>query len=159
MPESWEEGGQEVASQTVTFGKPGDFIKGTYTGSKPVQTSLGQTVLYELKGIVGSFHNVDNKKNPVEPAVEVVAGAFYNVWRGKEGSNIEGLFKKSRLGDIVSLQFKEEKESKTKGYAPFKIMKGMQYGHDATYAGEESGAQSTLLEGSEEVADDGLPFK
>ena len=159
MPESWEDGGQEVVSQTVTFGKPGDFIKGTYTGSKPVKTDLGPTILYEIKGDVGSYHNVDGKKNPVEPAVTVAKGAFYNVWRGKEGSIIDGLFKKAKLGEIVAIQFKEEKESKTKGYAPFKVMKIMQFGKDPEYMGESTEAVGQVFEGAEQVDEDGLPFK
>jgi len=146
--ESWEVGGTEVTSQAVTFGKAGDFIKGTYVGSKNVETDLGPTILYEIKGDVGSFHNVDGKKNPVEPAVKVEKGVFYNVWRGKEGSVISDLFKKSKLGDIVAIQFKEEKESKTKGYAPFKVYKVMQFGPDAEYMGENSNG---LLAGAEEV--------
>ncbi len=147
--ESWETGGVEVTSQAVTFGKPGNFIKGTYVGSKPVDTDLGPTILYELKGITGSFNNVDGKKNPVEPAISVEKGVFYNVWRGKEGSVIADLFKKSKLGDIVAIQFKEEKESKTKGYAPFKVYKVMQFGKDPEYMGESS--DGGLLAGAEEV--------
>ena len=149
--ESWEEGGTEVASQAVTFGKPGDFIKGTYTGFKEVKTDLGPTILYELKGDVGSYHNVDGKKNPVEPAVNVVKGVFYNVWRGKEGSVIADLFKKCKLGEIVAIQFKEEKESKTKGYAPFKVYKVMQFGKDPEYMGESAEAVGQVFEGAEEV--------
>lgn len=149
--EKWEEGGTEVASQAVTFGKPGDFIKGTYTGSKPVKTDLGMTVLYELKGEVGSYHNVDGKKNPIEPAVTVVKGAFYNVWRGRENGTIDSLFKKAKLGDIVAIQFKEEQPSKTKGYAPFKVFKTMQFGKDPEYMGEDSGAVGQVFEGAEEV--------
>ena len=153
--ESWEVGGVEVQSQAITFGKTGDFIKGTYTGSKDVKTDLGPTVLYEIKGDVGSYHNVDGKKNPVEPAVAIVKGEFYNVWRGKEGSIIADLFKKSKLGDIIAIQFKEEKESKTKGYAPFKVYKVMQFGTDLEYAGESS----DLLAGAVEVPVEDIPFK
>lgn len=146
--ESWEAGGTEVTSQAVTFGKPLDFIKGTYTGSKDVKTDLGPTKLYELKGIVGNYHTVDGKKNPVEPAVAVTAGEFYNVWRGRENGAIDGLFRKSKLGDIIAIQFVEEQPAKTKGYAPFKVFKTMQFGKDPSYAGEDS---SGLLAGAEEV--------
>ena len=149
--ESWETGGTEVASQAVTFGKPLDYVKGTFTGSKPVKTDLGMTVLYELKGDVGSFHTVDSKKNPVEPPVTVVKGVFYNVWRGREGSVIDELFKKSKLGDIVAIQFKEEKESKTKGYAPFKVFKVLQFGKDPEYMGDAAGAVGETFQGAEEV--------
>lgn len=146
--ESWEKGGTEVTSQAITFGKPLDFIKGTFTGSKDVKTDLGPTKLYELKGIVGSYHTVDAKKNPVEPAVAVKTGEFYDVWRGREGGAIDKLFSRSNLGDIISIQFKEEQPSKNKGYAPFKVFKTIQFGADPEYAGESS---SGLLAGAEEV--------
>lgn len=146
--ESWEKGGVEVTSQAVTFGKPGDFIKGTYTGVKDVKTDLGPTKLYELKGLVGMYHTVDGKKNPVEPAVKISEGQFYDVWRGREGGAIDKLFSRSKLGDIVSIQFKEEQPSKNKGYAPFKVFKTVQYGADPNYAGESSDGIEQAVEES-----------
>lgn len=146
--ESWESGGTEVASQAVTFGKPGDFIKGTYTGKKMVKANDKETPLYELKVSVGSYHTVDGKKNPVEPAVAVVEGSYINVWGRKDA--IDSLFAKSKLGDIVAVQLKEEVESKVKGYAPFKVYKTMQFGKDPNYAGEDSTVQATFP-GAEEV--------
>lgn len=134
-------GGKEVSTQAVSFGKVGDYIKGTYTGKKTVKTMNGERTLYELKGAVGMFHAVDGKKNPVEPVIEVVPGAYYQVWGGKD--EIDGLFAKSRLGDIVAVKFDSEQESKTKGHAPFKKMKTLQFGPDKDYMGEESGVVDT----------------
>ena len=157
MAEDWEKGGTEVTSQAITFGKPGDFIKGVFTGSKHVDTGLGPTVLFELKGIAGKYHTVDGKKNPVEPAVDIKAGEFYNVWRGKEGGQIDMLFKKSKLGDIIAIQFKEEIASKTKGYAPFKVFKTLQFGPDPDFMGESAGAvQAVFPEATEQV--EGVKF-
>ena len=137
--EEWEKGGTEVASQAVTFGKVGDFIKGTYTGKKLVHANDKDTLLYELKGKVGFYHTVDGKKNPIEPAMDIVEGSYYNVWGGKDV--IDSLFAKSKLGDIVAVQFTEEVESKTKGHAPFKKYKTIQFGRDAEYMGEDSNSQ------------------
>lgn len=154
MAEDWESGGKEVASQTVTFGKVGDFIKGTYCGVKIINTTNGDTPLYEIKAIVGNYHTVDDKKNPVDPAVLVEEGAYYNIWgslKPTSGANaITSLFEKSKLGDIVAVKLESEPPSKTKGNAPFKKYKTMQFGPDANYMGEDS-SSSTLLDGAEEV--------
>ena len=85
-------GGQEMTTQTVTFGKIGDFIKGTYTGKKSVKNPNkdGMVNLYEVKGAIGLLHSVDGKKNPIEPGNAVQPGSFYVVWGGKQA--IDDLF-------------------------------------------------------------------
>lgn len=131
-------GGQEMTTQTVTFGKIGNFIKGTYTGKKTVKNPNkdGVVNLYEVKGMIGHLHNVDGKKNPIEPGYDVQAGSFYVVWGGKQA--VDDLFSRSKLGDIIAIQFKDEQESKTKGNAPFKILKTLTFGADVNWMGEDS---------------------
>lgn len=133
-------GGREVSSSTITFGKVGDFIKGTYVGKKLIQSK--SVYLYELKGMAGVYHTVDGKKNPVEPGVTIEAGAYYQVWGGQSATSgaakIDELFKKSRFGDIVAIRLDEEVESKTKGNAPFKKYRTLEFGVDPEYAGESS---------------------
>ena len=149
--EDWESGGKEVTTQSVSWGKAGDYIKGTYTGKKFVQ-SKGQNI-YEIKASVGSYHEVDAKKNPVEPAIEVQEGAFYQVWGksvGREGA-IDELFKKSKFGDIIAIKFMDETPPKVKGNAPFKVFKTMQFGRDVSYMGETAGAVQDVFPGSEEI--------
>jgi hypothetical protein len=135
-------GGQDQSSQSVTFGKVGDFIKGTYVGKKVVKTSNGEAPLYEVKVQVGRYHAVDGKKNPIEPAVEVQPGAFYSVWgsfKSTAGANaITSMFSRIKLGEVVGIQLQEEIESKTKGNAPFKKFRCLTYGIDPTYMGEDS---------------------
>jgi len=146
--QDWEKGGTEVTSQAVTFGKPGDFIKGTYTGKKIVavkrDNKMIDTPLYEVKASVGNYHEVDSKKNPKEPAVIVVEGSYYNVWGNKDA--IDSLFNKSKFGDIVSVQLVAEHESKTAGNAPWKEFKIRQYGTDPEYGGEDSNAMEAKVE-------------
>lgn len=154
--EDWETGGTEVASQAITFGKPGDFIKGTYTGKKLVKANDKETLLYELKAAVGSYHNVDSKKNPIEPAVTVQAGAYYNVWGGKDA--IDSLFSKSKLGDVVAVKLEAEVESKTKGHAPFKKYKTLQFGPDSSYMGEDSSVAAVSETLGVESVEDGPGF-
>lgn len=140
-------GGVEVTSQSVSFGKVGDFIKGTYTGKKFVDSK--DTYLHEVKGIAGEFHTLDENKAPIAEATKVIAGEYYQVWGGK--SAIDDLFKKSQLGDVIAIQFKESNPSKTKGNNPFKVFKTLQFGRDETYMGESSEATSSLLDGAEIV--------
>lgn|SRR3990167_3827668 len=134
-------GGQEMTTQTVTFGKVGNFIKGTYVGKRAVKNpnNEGMVNIYEVKGILGEFHEVDGKKNPKEPAVGIAEGSFYSIWGGKTA--IDDLFGRVRLGEIVAIQFKEEVESKTKGNAPFKVLRCLTFGKDPSYMGQDSSSQ------------------
>lgn len=136
--ESWETGGKEVTSQAVSFGVPGDFIKGTYTSKKYIESK--DNYLYELKGDVGQYHPLDDTKHPVAEATSVIKGEFYQIWGGKAA--IDDLFKKSKFGDIVAVKFEQETPAKTKGNNPFKVFKTMQFGADPDYMGEDSSVVS-----------------
>lgn len=122
-------GGQEVKPNQVSFGKIGDFIIGYYTGHKEITTDRGVTKLYELKGILGEYHNVEttsdengNKQVKVDAnATKVEAGDYFNVWGGKDA--IDSLFAKSKLGQKVGVRFEEAIPSKKKGNSPFKVFK------------------------------------
>lgn len=149
--EDWEKGGQDVDTQQVGFNVIGDFIKGTYTGKKWVESK--EQFLYELKGIVGTFHVMDDNKKVVEKPVTVAPGAYYNIWgkpKGREG-NVDALFKKSAFGDIVAVQFKEETPATKKGNHPFKIFKTKAFGRDKDYMGEDASAVAEVFPGAEEV--------
>lgn len=135
--EDWEKGGQEVTTKMVGFNKPGDFIKGTYTGKKFVISK--EVNLYELKGILGSYHVNDAMGKLLEAPIMVGASEYYNVWGGKTA--IDDLFNKSKFGDIVAIKFHEELPSKTKGNHPFKVFKTLQFGVDPNYMGETAIAQ------------------
>lgn len=132
--EEWEKGGQEVTTKMVGFNKPGDFIKGTYTGKKFIESK--SVHLYELKGILGSYHVNDEMGKLIEEPNVVGAGEYYNVWGGKTA--IDDLFNKSKFGEIVAIKFHEELPSKTKGNNPFKVFKTLQFGVDPDYMGETS---------------------
>ena len=75
---------------------------------------------YELKADFGSYHKLDDKKNPVEPAIEVVANEFYNIG-GKD--SIEKQMRNIKVGQKIGFKFIEETPSKVKGHAPAKIIK------------------------------------
>ena len=135
-------GGQEMTTQSVTFGKVGDFIKGTYTGKKLIDdpNKKGQKVMiYEVKGMVGGYHAVDKNKLPVEPLIDIMTGSYYIVWGGKQ--SIDDLFSRSRFGDIVGVHLKDTKPSENKSHADIKIYSVRTFGIDDTWAGE--GSQTT----------------
>jgi hypothetical protein len=132
-------GGQEMTTQQVSFGKVGDYIKGTYTAKKLVKTARGDNYIYQLKGQLGEYHEMDENKKPVGDAKDIAVGSYYSVWGGKQA--IDDLFARAKFGDIVAIQFTEEQPSKTKGNSPFKVFRCLHFGKDDTYMGED--AEST----------------
>lgn len=124
--EGWDSAENEVQSSWVKFNVPmKDRILGTLIEKRSVTSSLpgkeGQkTMVYELKADEGSYHVLDESKKVVDEPVEVVAGGFYSVG----GTNvIDRQMKNVLIGQKVGLKFIEESPSKTKGFAPAKIVK------------------------------------
>jgi len=130
-------GGTEVTSQVVPFSVVGDFVRGTYTSKKAVTTQYGPNTVYEIKLAVGLWHNKEKTKKITGEAGEYVA-----IFGGK--NQVDGLFAKSKLGDIVALQLKEEKPTK-KGN-PWKNFLAKTYGADPEYMGEDSSAEGEKVE-------------
>lgn len=122
-------GGQEVAPNQARFNKIGDYIVGYFVGSKDINGKNGPIKLYELKGVQGEFHEADvttdengNKNTAIlEPAVQVVAGDYYNLFGGKD--SIDSLFAKAKINQKVGLKFEKATPSKIKGNSPFKTIK------------------------------------
>lgn len=75
---------------------------------------------YELKADFGSFHKLDEKKNPVDEASIVEEKEFYNIG-GKE--SIEKQMRNVKIGQKIGFKFIEETPSKTRGHFPAKIIK------------------------------------
>lgn len=143
-------GGREIKPNTVAFGKPGNWVKGVYTGKKTIQTANGPSTLYELKGLAGEYNPTENdmddngnKVTKVLPAVTVVEGDYYNVWGGKQ--TIDDGFRKVKYGTIVAVQFTEAKKSKVAGHSAFKIFRFVEYGMDPNYAGDSSEGSEVKL--------------
>lgn len=120
----------EVKSSFVSWGAVGDWIKGTLVDVREIESRLpgkeGTRVkVYELKAKAGSFHNIDDKKNPIDPPIEIEDGTFWTIG-GRPG--IDNSMRNIRLGQIVGFKFKEEIPAKTKGFSATKVIK--------VYAGE-----------------------
>lgn len=149
-------GGKEMLDTPVSFAKIGDWVKGTFTGFKAINTDNGPTKLYEIKGQRGSYHTSETKNDEngnkvvtvIEPAVEVNPGDFLKIWGGK--GKIEDGFKKAKIGQIIAIKFESTTPSKKQGYSPFKNFRFAHFEMDKDYIGETSDDQGT------EVAD--TPF-
>ena len=118
--------GNAVASNWFKTNVPlEDKISGTLIAKKQVKSTLpgkeGELVwVYELKADMGSYHELDDKKKIIETPVTVAAGDFYSIG-GKP--MIDRQMQNIKIGQKVGLKFIEEVPSKTKGFAPQKVVK------------------------------------
>lgn len=127
-----------VKSNWVKFGKINDFIKGTLIDVREMMSNMpgkeGQKVkVYEFLAHAGSFHDLDEKRNPVETPTIVNEGEYWTIG-GKVG--IDAQMRNVKLGTIVGMRFAEEKPSKTKGFNATKIIKVYVGGQDPNYMGQ-----------------------
>lgn len=134
------DGLQEVKSSWIKWGKVGDWFKGTLVDKRQTKSTMpgkeNELVwVYEFKTQGGAFHQLDDKKNPIEPAVVISEGEFWTLG-GKAG--IDNQMRNVRLGQIVGMRFTEEKPAKTKGFNPLKVIKVYAGAMDENYSGETS---------------------
>ena len=116
---------QELKSLWVKWGKVGDNIEGTFIDRREMDSTLPgkegtKTNVYEIKADRGSYHDLDEKKNPVDPAVSVIPGEVYLVG-GRMG--IDAMMRRVKLGQKVKFLFSEKKKATKKGFNDLKIIK------------------------------------
>lgn len=135
----------QVKGNYISWGKVGDYVKGTLVEVREKDCRLPnhegeRQKEYEIKVEVGQFHNIDENKMPVEPSVVIERGQFYR-FSGKASfkSALDDSMRKIKIGQIVGIRFSDEVPSKTKGYAKAKILKVYAGEMDPTYMGETSG--------------------
>lgn len=114
----------EVRAKWITWGKVGDHVRGTLINVREINSTLPgkeheKVKVYELKAKDGSYHAVDDKKNPIEPPVEVKEGEIVSI-SGR--LTIDNALRNMKLGTIIGLLYKEEKEAKKRGYSGLKII-------------------------------------
>ncbi len=119
------EGFGEVKTSWVKWGKVGDNILGTLIDVREIDSQLPgkegtKTKMYEIKGDRGSFHELDDKKNPKEPPITVEAGEVYAVG-GRMGLDVQ--MRRIKIGQKVGIFFAEEKPAIKKGFNDLKIIK------------------------------------
>jgi len=116
----------EVPSNWVKFNVPiEDKVFGTLIGIREMKSTIpgkeGEIVkVYELKADFGSFHEADEKKRVIEPAIVVEAGSFWSIG-GKPGIDVQ--MRNIKIGQKIGFKFIDEQPSKTKGFAPSKSIK------------------------------------
>lgn len=123
--DDWFDDKNEVPNNWVTWGKEGDNIIGTLIAVREMTSTLpgkeGEKVaVYEIKADAGSFHTLDDKKNPVEPAVEINADDIWNVG-GKP--IIDRQMRNIKLGTKIAMKYTETNAPRTKGFNPLKVIK------------------------------------
>lgn len=114
----------EVPSNWVKWNVEGeDKIIGTlirkWTVDNPFQAGE-KTENYEVKADYGSFHNVNEKKQLIDTPVEINEGEFWSIG-GKD--SIAKQMTNIKIGQKVGFKYVALMESKTKGFAPAKVIK------------------------------------
>ena len=134
---------QEVKSSWVKWGKVGDYVRGTLVSIREMNSNLpgkeGERVkVYELLTECGQFHDIDNDKKPVEPAITIGKGEYWQIG-GKVG--IDNQMRNVKIGQIIGMVFAEVKPSKTKGFNSLKIIKVRVGGMDPNFGTESLGTE------------------
>jgi hypothetical protein len=119
-----------IKSLWVKWGKIGDRISGTLIDVREMNSQLpgkeGERVkVYDIQADSGEFHDMDNNKVSIEPAIVVEVGGVYSIGGRKA---IDQAMRRIRVGQKVGLKLTDIKESKKKGFSALKIIK--------VYAGE-----------------------
>jgi hypothetical protein len=116
----------EVQSNWVKWNVPTeDKVMGTLTAKRTMKSSIpgreGELVnIYDLKADYGSFHVLDDNKVLVAEPVVVEPESMWSIG----GTNvIDRQMINIKVGQKVGLKFTEQVPSKTKGFAPAKIIK------------------------------------
>lgn len=117
--------GNVLKSQWVKWGKPGDNIHGTLvrvfeTTSQFPGHEGEKGKAYEIKADGGEFHDLDSKKNPIEPAITVKPE---EIWNMSGGFMIDNALRNVKVGQKIGVKYVEDKPSKQKGFNDMKIKK------------------------------------
>ncbi len=114
----------EVQSNWMKFNVPlEDKVAGTLINKRTMKSTLSEGKIvnvYEMKVDEGTLHALDDKKKVVDEPIVLQAGDFVSVGGT---AVIDRQMQNIRIGQKIGLKFIEEKPSKTKGFAPAKIVK------------------------------------
>ena len=131
--DNWDDESNAVPSLWVKFNVSAaddaescDKIFGTLVSKRQIKSTMqgkeGEMVnVYEIKATKEtSFHVLDEKKKLVEDAIVINPGDVYSVGGTKV---IDNQMRNVKVGQQIGLKFVEEQPSKTKGFAPAKIVR------------------------------------
>ena len=109
----------EMSSLTVDWGKPGDFIVGTFIKSRHnIETQYGENSIYEILADRGEFHKLVNKVADKD-VTKINKGEIWAIWGRNDLFN--GQMETLKVGQVVKIHYAEDKKS-SKGN-PAKIIK------------------------------------
>lgn len=114
-----EEGFKKPEVNSWKPGKPGDAIKGIFTGRvRSFEGQYGDTRIYELVGIEGEFHQIDEEGKPTDPVINIEPGLTYSIFeRMTFASDIE----RAKPGQKIIIRFTEFRKPKSGG-KPYKMV-------------------------------------
>ena len=134
-----EDGFEKPQAMAWKPGKPGDAIKGIFTGNvKEFEGQYGKSQIYELVGIEGSWNTLDADGNLTGIVGNVVAGALYGVFSRK---TIEDDIKRAKPGQKIIVKYVELRKPKTGG-KPYKVVECLLGGMDEKWLAEQGNSQT-----------------
>lgn len=122
---AWDDESNEAKNNFVGFNEVGDYILGTLTSRKQVESTLPDRAgemqwVYEFKVRDAQYHLLDDKKKVIDEVVAPEEGEIVSVGGRKV---IDSRMARVKVGQVVGLKFVEELEAKTRGYNPTKLIK------------------------------------
>lgn len=122
---NWDAPENEASNAFVSWGAVGDFVYGTLTAVREVESTLPDRQgemqkIYEIKVKECTYHILDDKKNPIEPPETLDDGDVVSVGGRK---TIDSRMARIKVGQMVGLKFVEELPPKTKGYNATKMIR------------------------------------
>ena len=120
--------GNEVKSSWLTWGKPGDHVKGTlvakYERENNISGKVEMQTIYEIKAMSGEFHALKQDENgnyvPLPEATVLTSGDVWNVGSKKA---LDSQMRNVKIGQIIGMKFMESVPAKEKGRYPTKVIK------------------------------------
>lgn len=109
----------------IQWGKEGDYVAGTVTDVKEVESTLpgkeGQMQkVYDILVEEGQYHPINEDKSIADKPVVLEKDSMIKVG---EKSGMEQQLKYVKLGQKVGIKYAETKPNKKKGYNAFKLVK------------------------------------
>lgn len=130
---------EEVKAQWIKWGKPGDWVRGTLTDMREMESSFegkDKVMVYEVMVSGGAFHyfeKVNGVTNVDENPTQLEPGSIWLIG-GKPG--IDNQMRNVKIGQVFGMRFAEEKPNKNKSFSPTKVIKVLIGGMDPNYHGE-----------------------
>jgi hypothetical protein len=99
----------EMKPLTMEWGKPGDFIVGTFIRSRhDVDTAYGKNSIYDVLADRGECHRIVKKVIATDASL-INKGEVWSVWG--RGDIFNGQMNSLKSGQVIKLQYVEDKPS------------------------------------------------